>query len=255
MSDTVDAGASRLALLNLSAAALQVALAVAIMTVREPATLMAPVRLSIGPVPSPPFAFVDVAAAAAVVSLIAAAARLVALVPAVRPRYERGLRDGRHGIRWLEYSQTAGITLFLVAQVNGIAEAGALILVYAIGAGSVLLLVLHDRSPLSGARGLLAFSAGAAVAIVPWGVVALYQVVGLIVGPSPGLLAQAGTLVFLIIAIAHWASVWLAHQRRGPWANPLTAERAHIGLTIATSAAFLAIVVLAPTAGPQEWML
>ncbi|MDO9590629.1 MAG: hypothetical protein Q7J04_05745, partial [Microcella sp.] len=246
MTPVIDHGMPRLALLNLAAAALHVAAAVALLTLGQGRAVLAPVHLTIGGIPSPPFAVVDVAATAAVVALIAAAARLAALHPAVRARYERGLRASRHGIRWIEYSQTAGITVFLVAQVNGIAEAGALILIYAVGAGSVLLLALHDRSTELGARGLLAFSAGAAIAIVPWGVVALYQVVGLVAGPQPVFFVQVGTIVFLVIAVAHWASVWLDHQGRGPWASPLTAERVHIGLTLATSAVFVVLVVLAP---------
>lgn len=255
MTEVVDHGMPRLALFNLAAAALHVVAAVTLLTIRDPGTLLAPVTLSIGGAASEPFALVDVAAAAAVIALVAAAGRLAALLPALRGRYEGGLREGRHDIRWIEYSQTAGITIFLVAQANGIAEAGALIALYAIAAGSVLLLALHDRSSQPGARGLLAFSAGAAIAIVPWGVIALYQVVGLVVGAHPGPLAQAGTLALLVIAIVHWASVWLDHDGRGPWASPLTAERVHVGLTIATSAVFVALVVLAPTSGPEEWLL
>lgn len=254
MTSVVDHGMPRLAMLNLAAAALHAVAAVALLALGQGRAVLAPVTLTVHGIPAPPFAIVDVAAAAAVVALIAAAGRLAALHPALRARYERGLREGRHGLRWIEYSQTAGISLFLVAQLNGIVEAGALILIYAIAAGSVLLLALQDRSIEPGARGLLPFSFGAAIAIVPWGVIALYQVVGLIAGPQPGVLVQVGTIALLVIAISHWASVWLDHHARGPWASPLTAERVHIGLTIATSIVFVVLVVLAPMPGPEEWL-
>jgi len=255
MSEAIDHGMPRLALLNLTAAALHVSAAVALLTVRELSTFLGPVQLSHYANPTQPFAAVDLAAAAAVVALISATTRLFVLLPAVRTVYELGLREGRHGIRWIEYSQTAGITAFLVAMFNGVAEAGALILVYAIAAGSVMLLWLQDRSTVPGARGLLPFSIGAAIAIVPWGVIALYHVVGLFAGPHPSLLGQFGTLALLVIAAAHWVSVWLDHQQLSAWASPLMAERVHIGLALATSAVFLALVLLAPTAGPEEWML
>ncbi len=255
MSEAIDHGTSRLAILNLSAAALHVAAALALLTLREPGSVVAPVQLSLYANPSPPFAAVDLVAAFAVVALIAAAARVAVLIPGLRQRFERGLRDGRHGIRWIEYSQTAGITAFLVAQINGVAEAGALILVYAISAGAVLLLWIQDRSTTPGARGLLAFSVGAAIGIVPWGVIALYHIVGLLFAPEPGLLFRLATLGPLIIAAAHWASVWLNHQRRGPWASPLMAERGHIGLSLALSGVFVALVLLAPFSALEEWAL
>ena len=254
MTLSIDRGMSRLALVNLTAAALHVAAAVALLTVRPPATFLAPVQLSINGSLTEPFAAVDFAAAAAVVALIAAAARIAVLVPVLRARYESGLRNGRHGIRWIEYSQTAAISAFLVAQMNGIVESGTLILIYAMSAGSILLLWLHDRSTHPGARGLLPFSFGTAIAIVPWGVIALYHVVAIFAGPAPSLLVRAGTLVILVIAAAHWSSVWLDHQHRAAWASPLTAERVHIGLSMATSVVFLTLVLLAPMAQLEGFM-
>jgi len=255
MTQSIDQGMPRLAVLNLTAAALHIAAAIALLTARAPNSLLAPVQLSLYSNQTEPFAAVDFAAAAAVVALIAAAARLIVLVPAVRTFYERGLREGRHPIRWIEYSQTAGITTFLVALANGVAEAGALILVYAIAAGSVMLLWLQDRSTVTGARGLLPFSIGAAIAIVPWGVIALYELVGLLTGSPLSLLGRMVTLALLIIAAAQWVNVWLDHQQRSAWASPVMAERVHIGLALATSGVFLALVLLAPIAGPEEWML
>lgn len=246
-----DTAMPRLAMTHLVAVALHVAVAIALLTVRPSANLLAPVQLSLNGSATEPFAAVDLAAAAAVVALIAAVARLAVFVPVVRTRYVRGLREGRHGVRWIEYSQTAAIAAFLVAQMNGIVEAGTLILVYAMGAGAVLLLWLHDRSSEPGARGLLAFSIGTAIAIVPWGVIALHHVVGIFAGPAPSLLVRAATLALLLIAAAHWTNVWLDHQQRAVWSTPLTAERVHIGLSVATSVTFLIVILLAPMAATE----
>jgi hypothetical protein len=242
-----------LVLHNLVAALLHLSAAAALLTMRPLGALEAPLQLTLNGAPATPFAAVDLAAAAAVVALFIAAVRIAVLLPPARAWFHNGLRDGRHGVRWLEYSQTAGISVFLVAQINGIVEAGTLILVYAMGAGAVLLLWVHDRSHTAGGRGLLAFSVGTAIAIVPWGVVSLHHIVGIFAGPAPSLLVRAVTLALLLVAAAHWLNVWLDHRRQYPvgsstragWPAPLAAERAHLALSLATSAVFVAFVAWA----------
>jgi hypothetical protein len=234
----------RLALLNLGMAGGHILAALTIISVAANAgSPQLPVVLSIPSIAQQSFAAVDLAAALVVVVLISAVVRLAVALPPLRGRYESGVHTGRHGIRWIEYSQTAAITVFLVAQLNGIAEAGALILCYAIAAGAVLLLWLQDRVS-TGPRGLLPFSVGAAIAVVPWGVIALYQVVALVVGQAPSILIRIMTVVLLVIAALHWLNVWLQLRRRGPWAAPLTAERAHLVLGLAQSAALVALVAV-----------
>ncbi|MBX9718745.1 MAG: hypothetical protein K2X36_07880 [Microbacteriaceae bacterium] len=216
--------------IEMLAAAAHLVVAVALLTLSLGGTsIVLPVELSLPAGGPGAFAGVDLAAASAVVLLGSAAARAaVALRPA-----------GGRAARALELSQVAGITLFLIAQLNGIAEAGALVLCYAIAAVAIGVLWMQGRDPLEDRRSAWPYSLGAALAIVPWGVVALYQVVGITVGASPAPLVRVVTIVVLVLA----AALWLVERR---WQlGLLTDTHAELLRTALTLANGIALLVLA----------
>ena len=129
-------------------------------------------------------------------------------------------------IRWVEWSQVSGIVVFLVAQLNGVTDVAALVALYAITAGSSLFLVLHERA----ADSTWPFSFGAAVAIVPWGVIAFYQVGAIVARGDPPLLVRALTIALLLLASAYWYDARLARVK----GRLIIAERAHTILTTLT---------------------
>ena len=129
-------------------------------------------------------------------------------------------------IRWVEWSQVSGIVVFLVAQLNGVTDVAALVALYAITAGSSLFLVLHERA----ADSTWPFSFGAAVAIVPWGVIAFYQVGAIVARGDPPLLVRALTIALLLLASAYWYDARLARVK----GRLVIAERAHTILTTLT---------------------
>lgn len=120
---------------------------------------------------------------------------------------------------------TTPITLFVVAQLNGVRDVGALVGIYALASAGVLFAVVQDRSssrtvpdPSAGSRVALGF--GSAVGIVPWGIVAFHQVGAGVVGhPLPGM-AVVVTLTALVAAIAEFVATW---QRRPVAASVLRA--------------------------------
>lgn len=241
---TVDgARMPRHALLDAVAAALHLAAGVVLLAGAGRLDVALPVRLSAPGVPTEPFAAVDLAAAAAVVVLVSAVARLAASIPPLRDRVDEGLVRGRAGWRWLELSQTASITVVLVALLNGVSEAGVLVALYALAAGAVLLLWIQDRQTTPGRRGLAAFSAGAAIGIVPWGVIALYQVTRLVVGEPVTDLVSGGTIALLLLAAAHWFSVWW-HREQSRSAHPtVAAERVSTLIGLAQSGVLVALAL------------
>ena len=129
-------------------------------------------------------------------------------------------------IRWVEWSQVSGVVVFLVAQFNGVTDVAALVALYAITAGASLFLVLHETA----AEPRWPFSFGAAVAIVPWGVIAFYQVGAIVAGGDPPLLVRALTIVLLLLASAYWYDARLARVK----GRLIIAERAHTILTTLT---------------------
>lgn len=143
-----------------------------------------------------PIAVVSLSAAIAVLSGWSAIAR-----------FARGLVTSP-GARAVEHSQVAGVTVFLVAQLNGITAATSLVPLYAIAAGSTLFLLLSDEDRRAGGSGRRPFVLGAAVGIVPWGVIAFQQVGSIIAGSPPDLLVRVVTIVLLLLAAAQWVASW-----------------------------------------------
>jgi len=136
----------------------------------------------------------------AVVTLGAAAVVLLAFCGVLRfiPR----------DTRFVELSQVSGITVFLIAQLNGVSEVTSLVPLYAISAGATLFLVLHDRD---GDR--WSYSFGAAVGIVPWGVIAFAQIGSGVVGDGPTPIVRIITLGMLALTIGVWTVIRLSATR------------------------------------------
>ena len=205
------------------------ALAVARASILLPIALSVPVGTAIGT-----FAHVDLAAAAAIVVLIGAVTHAALAVGGARDSLRQRL------LQLVAFAQASGITLFLVAQLNGVTEAGALILVYASGGGAAGLLWLQARETGDRLLARWPYSFGAGLAVVPWGVVALYHVVALLAGTPPVPIVRGLTVLILIIAALSWFT-----ERR--WQLGLTtsgrAALLHAALSLANGIALLVLAV------------
>ena len=190
-----------------------------------------------------PIAVVNLPAAIAVLLCFVAFLRLLWLVPAVHSRRRSGLELDHHTHRWIEYSQVGGIVAFLVAQLNGITEVTSLVPIYALGAGVALLLTLHDRRTASGRAGLWAYSCGAAIAVVPWGVIAFAQIGGTLAGVGVGALVRLVTVAALLGLTAAWVVVWAFGRGERDAATSARLERM-LSLTVPLAPLVLAGYVL-----------
>lgn len=108
------------------------------------------------------------------------------------------------------WSQGAAILVFLIAQLNGIAELTSLVPLYAITATAVVLVGLDDGRAASTWRRSGAWAA--VVGIVPWGVIAFAQIGATLTTGAPALGVRVVTLVGLAVAICGWVIAW---RRRG----------------------------------------
>ncbi|MCY1696194.1 hypothetical protein [Curtobacterium sp. SL109] len=103
---------------------------------------------------------------------------------------------------------TTPITLFVVAQLNGVRDVGALVGVYALASAGVLFAVVQQRDERSTDGSRVALGLGSAVGIVPWGIVAFHQVGAGVVGhPFPGIVVVV-TLTALAAAVAEFVATW-----------------------------------------------
>lgn len=113
--------------------------------------------------------------------------------------------------RWsgaLDPLLTTPITLFVVAQLNGVRDIGALVGIYALASAGVLFAVVQRRDEHSADGSRVPLGLGSAVGIVPWGIVAFHQVGAGVVGhPLPGIVVVV-TLVALTAAIVEFVATW-----------------------------------------------
>ncbi|RFA19222.1 heliorhodopsin HeR [Subtercola boreus] len=174
---------------------------------------------------------VDVGSAVVVLCALVAVARLVAAGPAPSAA---GSSGRPHTARWVEYSLTASITVFLVAQLNGVTDVGALVLSYAATSGMVLFTLLEERSAVGAGHPKLALCFGAALGIVPWGIIAFQQIGAGVVGDPPSAIVRVITLVMLAFAAAFAIIQWRGYG-----------ERMHTLLSLASTSVFAWLVVLA----------
>ncbi|MFC5791084.1 hypothetical protein EDM22_04540 [Agromyces tardus] len=189
---------------------------------------------------------VDIAAVdlgVAVLVLLAAGAivRFALLVPALAVRRSEATAVGRNTVRWAEWSQVSAVTVFLVAQLNGITEVTSLVPVYAMTASAVLLLALQERSG-GGAAGRRLAAVAAVVGIVPWGVIAFAQIGATVTSGAPAVTVRIITLAMLAIAVAVWAFVWRA-GRRPVAASGVADEVTYLGVALLGTGTFAWLAV------------
>ena len=190
---------------------------------------------------------VDIGVGVIVLALLVAVSRLVVVMPTFFPHYASGVLSNRHSARWIEFVFSSSITLFLVAQLNGISDIGALVLSYAITSAMTLFSVLQERSIRSASGRMLPLWFGAAIGIVPWGVIAFQQVAALVLGQPPSALVRVITLTMLAFAFAFFASHWRDQRRRDQrrsdsLPSAVAGERAHILLSLASTSVFAWLV-------------
>ena len=181
-------------------------------------------------------ASVDLGVAVLVLLAAGAIVRLALLVPALGTRRSDQAALGRNAVRWGEWSQVSAITVFLVAQLNGITEVTSLVPIYAITATAALLLALQERS--GGGEGDRRMGGIAAfIGVVPWGVIAFAQVGATMTSGEPTLPVRILTLAMLAIAIAVWVFVWRAGHRSTE-ASAVGDEVTYLGLALLGTGTF-----------------
>lgn len=198
---------------------------------------------------------IDIGAAAVLLCLLVALARLLVLAPRYPGWWSRDLANGRHTARWIEFSLTSSITVFLIAQLNGVVDLIALVLVYAATSGMTLFSLLQERVAVRAGHPLLPLCFAAALGIVPWGVIAFTQIGSGLAGSPVAVVVRVVTLVMLAFALAFAIMQWREQSRRvrvapagghepaAPRADE-RGERMHVLLSFASTSVFAWMIVL-----------
>lgn len=148
-------------------------------------------------------------------------------------RYKAGLLANHNYFRWTEYSLSASIMIFLIAQLTGVTDVNALFAIFALNAAMILFGALQEKYERPGTKKLLPFIFGSMVGIVPWVSVFL-----MVIQPGSKNDAQVpgfviGIMVSIFIAFNTFAyNQWMQYRQLGKWASYLQGERAYITLSL-----------------------
>lgn len=151
---------------------------------------------------------------------------------------------------WIAVSQSLGITVVIIALLNGAAAASTIVLAYALAAAGGLLGWLQDRAPrLTQSRAhLWPYAFLTVLVIVPWGVIALVQITGLALGAPASDGVRVTTLVVLAATAAWAVAEWAIARPAGVARTPEGAARLRVisstGLASVPAGAVLVLALL-----------
>jgi hypothetical protein len=148
-------------------------------------------------------------------------------------RYSGGLKKSRNYFRWVEYSLSSSVMIWLIAQLTGISDFSALVAIFAVNASMIFFGALQEKYERPGSKGFLPFIMGCMTGIVPWLLIGLYTL-------QPGSTSAAevpGFVIVIIITLFVFFNTFAInqalqyHQWRS-WANYLRGERMYITLSL-----------------------
>jgi hypothetical protein len=148
------------------------------------------------------------------------------------PKYAQGLKQNRNIFRWVEYSLSSSLMIFLIAQLNGISDYAALLAIFGVNVSMILFGWLQEKYTSPGDGQWLPFIFGCIAGIIPWiiVVVQLFSPGGPADASAPGFVY--GIVISLFVFFNCFALVqYKQYAAKGKWANYLRGEKAYIVLS------------------------
>lgn len=147
-------------------------------------------------------------------------------------RYSDGLKQSRNIFRWVEYSFSSSVMIFLIAQLNGITEYSALLAIFGVNVSMILFGWLQEKYTKPGDGQWLPFIFGCIAGIIPWVIFAtqLLSPKGPDTASAPGFVYG---IVFSLFAFFNCFALvqYKQYRAKGKWANYLRGEKTYIILS------------------------
>lgn len=148
-------------------------------------------------------------------------------------RYGNGLRQNRNYFRWVEYSLSSSVMIWLIAQLTGVSDFGALVGIFAVNASMIFFGALQEKYEQPGNGQGLPFIFGSMTGLVPWVIIIMYTI-------QPGSATDAevpGFVYGIIVALFIFFNTFAFNQafqykQLGPWRNYLFGEATYITLSL-----------------------
>src|SRR3990167_311081 len=83
-------------------------------------------------------------------------------------RYANGLKKNRNIFRWVEYSLSSSVMIFVIAQLNGISDYAALLAIFGVNVSMILFGWLQEHYNKPGDKHWLPFIFGCIAGIIQW---------------------------------------------------------------------------------------
>ena len=169
----------------------------------------------------------------AVFFILSALAHAWVVSPPGFARYGTDLANGRNYARWVEYSLSSSVMIWLIAQICSVTDVAALIGIFAVNACMILFGWLQEKYEVPGEGGWLPFLFGCFAGAVPWLIIVLLLV-------RPGYTGDAATPGFvygIVVSLFLFFNIfalnqWLQYKRVGRWADYVYGERVYITLSL-----------------------
>ncbi len=148
-------------------------------------------------------------------------------------RYKNGLKQNHNYFRWVEYSLSSSVMIWLIAQLTGVSDFAALAGIFAVNASMIFFGALQEKYETPGNGKGLPFIMGSMTGIVPWLIIIVYTI-------QPGSESAAeipGFVYGIIVALFIFFNTFAFNQafqykKIGPWKNYLYGEATYITLSL-----------------------
>jgi len=187
------------------------------------------------PVPAERVDLFDVNVGLGVVAFLGLSAFFHYLIasPMFFQRYKNGLKLNHNYFRWVEYSLSSSVMIWLIAQITGITDIGALIGIFAVNASMIFFGALQEKYEFPGSGGFLPFVMGSMTGIVPWIIILIY----FFAPGSQSDVAPPGFVIVIIVSLFVFFNTFainqaLQYHQVGGWRDYLRGERMYITLSL-----------------------
>lgn len=154
------------------------------------------------------------------------------------PKYIAGLNNNQNIFRWIEYSISSSVMIFLIAQLNGISDYAALLAIFSVNLSMILFGWLQEKYTQPGDGQWLPFIFGCIAGIIPW----IIFVVQLLTPGGPSNTTAPGFVYAIVLSLFLFFNCFALvqykqYRAKGKWANYVRGEKAYIILSFVAKSA------------------
>jgi len=153
-------------------------------------------------------------------------------IKGVFAKYTNGLKNNINMYRWVEYSFSSSVMIFLIAQLNGISDYAALLAIFGVNISMILFGWLQEKYTKPGDGQWLPFIFGCIAGIIPW----IIFMIQLLTPGGPEGTSAPGFVYAIVISLFLFFNCfalvqYFQYRAKGKWSNYLRGEKTYIVLS------------------------